>query len=214
MPNYMPYLAGWLLACGLAVIIGLKRRASLELARPAYYAFLFVPWKVITFFIAAVGMVVIAPYTGDPTWDYVDASGMALLTYLTAPWSVGIIFRFFKKQASIGDLYVALCLLLFTSSWFYDGYILLRDGVYPGSWLQNLIISPTLYIAGGLFWNLAWARGEGVRFAFQWPDWHCHQQEQNMSKLIWLMLPFMIFAAYSIIWFAGNDIGEWLKTIF
>jgi hypothetical protein len=214
MTNYLPYLSGWVAACVLAVIIGLKRRSSLELLQSAYWAFIFMPWKVVTFLIAATGMLVIAPYTGDPTWDYFDASGMALLTYLTAPWSVGIFFRFFKKQAAPGDLYVAVCLLLFTSSWFYDGYILVRDGVYPGSWLQNLIISPTLYLSGGLFWNLAWARGEGVRFAFQWPEWHRHRQEQKMSRIIWLMLPFMIFAAYSILWFAGDEIETWFSTIF
>lgn len=30
-------------------------------------------WKVVTFLIATIAMTVIAPYTGDPTWDYVDA---------------------------------------------------------------------------------------------------------------------------------------------
>ena len=214
MSNYLPYLCGWLAACLVAIMVGLKRRSTLELADTAYFTFLFMPWKLITFFMATTGMVIIAPYTGDPTWDYWDASVMALLTYLTAPWSVGIFFRYFKKQAALADLYLALCLLLFTSSWFYDGYILLRDGIYPPSWLHNLIISPTLYIAGGLFWNLSWARGEGVRFAFQWPDWHRHRQESKMSRIIWVMAPFMFFAAYSILWFASDDIGKWFKAIF
>jgi len=50
------------------------------------------------FLIALSAIVILAPYTGDPTWDYFDAAFMSILTYITAPWSVGTLFRFLKKQ--------------------------------------------------------------------------------------------------------------------
>jgi hypothetical protein len=53
---------------------------------------LFQDWKIVTFIISAIGLTVIAPYTGDPTWDYVDAAFMSILTYTTAPWVVGTIY--------------------------------------------------------------------------------------------------------------------------
>ena len=133
-------------------------------------------------------MTLIAPYTGDHTWDYIDAAGMAVLTFLTAPWAVGVFYRVFRRQASLADVYIALCLMLFGSSWFYDAYILWRDSVYPATWLQNLIISPTLYIAGGLFWNLDYEEGIGIRFAFQRSDWFRVVPESGFRRIFWLAL--------------------------
>ncbi|MBU2551844.1 MAG: hypothetical protein KKB20_25765 [Proteobacteria bacterium] len=205
MENYFWYLGAWIVATVAAIVLTFSRRQEFPLLDKAYFRFISVPWKAFTFLIAISGMILIAPYTGDPTWDYFDAAGMAFLTYVTAPWSVGTFYRFIIKQASWIDLYIALCLMLFTSSWFYDGYILIRDGVYPVSWWSNLIISPTLYISGGLFWNLARGRGGGVRFAFQWEDWYRHDYETSAVKIIWVMIPFMLFAAFSILWFASDQ---------
>ena len=169
-----------------------------------YFRFLLQPWRLACFAIAGLGMTLIAPYTGDHTWDYVDAAVMAILTFLTAPWAVGVFYRVFRKQASLVDVYIALCLMLFSASWFYDAYIFWRDGVYPATWLQNLIISPTLYIAGGLFWNLDYEEGIGIRFAFQRADWFRVMPESGFGRIFWLALPFMIFATYSMVWFVWD----------
>jgi hypothetical protein len=56
---------------------------------------------------------------------------------------------------------VALCLWLFSASWSYDLYLLLRDGSYPVTWLANLFASSLLYLSAGLFWNLHWTARTG-----------------------------------------------------
>ena len=42
-----------------------------------------------TFVVATAGITLIAPYSGDPTWDYVDSVFMSVLAFATAPWVVG-----------------------------------------------------------------------------------------------------------------------------
>ena len=54
-------------------------------------------WKLITFIIAFISFNLIGPFSGDPTWDLYTSSAMSLLTYLSAPWSVGIFYKFLKK---------------------------------------------------------------------------------------------------------------------
>lgn len=166
-----------------------------------YLAFLFVPWKIATFIISGLGITIAAPYSSDPTWDYLDSIVMSALTFFTSPWAVGAVFRAFKTKAKRSDIFIALCLMLFTSSWFYDAYILLRDGVYPATWLQNLIISPTFYIAAGLFWNLEHHPERGIIFSFQRHTWYHENSKTSFKKLIWTAIPLMAFAIYSVAWF-------------
>ncbi len=83
------YIAFWSLACLIAVTFYFRDNKSYALSHSRYWHFLFKPWKIVTFLIAASGMTVIAPYTGDPTWDYFDALFMSLLTYLTLPGQLG-----------------------------------------------------------------------------------------------------------------------------
>jgi hypothetical protein len=59
---------------------------------------------------------------------------MAILTFLTAPWSIGLIYLVFVGRRPVRYLVIALALLLFPSSWFYDGYLLWRDAAYTGRW--------------------------------------------------------------------------------
>jgi hypothetical protein len=57
-------------------------------------------------------------YTNDETWDWVTGSGMAILTFLTAPWSIGLIYLVFVGRRPVRYLVVALALLLFyTGRW-------------------------------------------------------------------------------------------------
>ena len=118
------YAAGWS-ATIAAVLILLKRLA--RAATRSYLYFLLVPWKAVTFLIAMSGITLAAPFSGDPTWDYLDSVVISVSVFVCSPWAVGCLFLFFKGRRSWADLYVAVVLMLFSSSWFYDGYILLRD---------------------------------------------------------------------------------------
>ncbi len=166
------YLASWVTLTLLATAIALHARATLSLFHRPYRAFLLAPWKLAMFAIALVGMVAIAPYSGDPTWDWFDAALMATLTFATAPWAIAVLYRTLaRRQLHVPTVYVALVLWLFSASWSYDGYILLRDGAYPRTWPWNLLVSSSLYLLAGLFWNLDWSPDRGTHFSFQRDPW-------------------------------------------
>lgn len=118
-------------------------------------------------------MVLIAPYSGDATWDYLDAFFMAVLTYATAPWVAGIFYKFRLHKVSAKQAYIALCVWLFSASWSYDIYLLLRDKYYPFTWYANMVLSSILYWCGGLLWSLDWQPDKGVFLSFiteGWPE--------------------------------------------
>ncbi|WP_028452687.1 hypothetical protein [Chitinilyticum aquatile] len=193
------YLPAWLLACALAILVAIGQRQRLRQDYAGYPAFLLQRWKWVTALIATTGMTVIAPYTGDPTWDYVDALFMAALTYTTAPWSVGVLWRGLRRQASLAHIYLALVAWLFSAAWSYDGYILLRDGDYPLTWQSNLYLSSILYVSAGLLWNLAWDAERGVHFAFQQAGWpRDGASAAQFGRIVWLALPFMLLAGILI----------------
>ena len=166
-----------------------------------YFQFLLIPWKLITFIIAMTGITLAAPYSGDATWDYFDSIIISILVYLSSPWAVGTLYLFITKKRSYKNLFIAIVMLLFSSSWFYDGYILIRDGNYPATWLQNLIISPAFFIAAGMFWNLEYMPGLGAKFSFQLDGWYHRQISANFKKLFWIALPFGLFTLYAVFWF-------------
>jgi len=197
-PGETLYLDAWLVACIVAISLMITHRHTLTLFGAGYRAYLLQAWKVVTFAIAATGMVVIAPWTGDPTWDYIDAGFMALLTFLTAPWSVGTLYLGLRRQSGLVALYVATCLWLFSASWSYDGYILLRDGYYPPTWLPNLFASSVLYCAAGLLWNLEWHPERGVVFGFMRPGWPVPAGAGGFLRVMLYALPFMLIAGAMI----------------
>lgn len=176
-----PWLTLGLVLTPLALLAVALRRPRYVLAQPAYTRWLLRPWRLLTFLPALVGIVVIAPYTGDPYWDAVDASVMALATFATAPWAVGSFWRW--QTTRIDELAAAVVLMLFSASWSYDGWILLRDGVLPLTSLDNLLASTCLYLFAGFFWNLdgrdgradwaprraAWPEVEAGGFRAVWP---------------------------------------------
>jgi hypothetical protein len=136
-----------------------------------YYRFLFQRWKLVTFAIAATLMTAVAPYSGDPTWDYTDGLTMSALTFWTAPWSIGTLARTLRFRPTPAQAFVALGLWLFSASLSYDLYLWLRDGIYPDTSQLNLVASSGLYLAAGLFWNLQHRPGRIIHFAFLDPDW-------------------------------------------
>jgi hypothetical protein len=167
------YTTFWLAAGVLAAGLCVRRRAEFSLFTRDYWRFLLVPWKVVTFAIALIGMVWLGPRSGDPTWDPVDATFMCALTYLSAPWAVGTLVRAGRGWTGFWQGYLAAWLWLFSASWCYDLYILLRDGSYPPSWLANLGASSVLYALAGLLWNIEWAPVRGTSLGFlheRWPE--------------------------------------------
>lgn len=195
------YMGSWLIACVAVLFIVSKDKDSYAFSQKIYWLFLLRPWKLVSFGIAATGLIAIAAYTGDPTWDYFDAFFMSLLTYLSAPWAVGSIYKVIRKELPLEQAYVAFCIWMFSASWPYDLYLVIRDGDYPITWFSNIFASSLLYVSAGLLWNLDWIRGRGVTLAFMEAGWPSYSAESGFSKIIWLALPFMALVSFLILYF-------------
>jgi len=200
-PFFHWYVGAWGAASAVALLMVLANPKAYSFTEPAYFRFIGVSWKLVTFAIAGIGITVVAPHTGDPTWDYYDAAFMAALTFLTAPWSVGTLYLVFRGKAGLRQAYVAACLWMFAASWSYDFYILMRDGEYPNTWLPNIPASSVLYCSAGLLWNLDWQAGRGVTFSFQADNWPRVQPTAGFGRIFWIALPFMTIAAAAILYF-------------
>jgi len=200
-PFFYWYLATWSAACLAAVAIVLRRPAEFDFTRAAYWRFLARPWKLGSFALATAGLTLIAPYTGDPTWDCFDALFMALLTFASAPWAVGVIYRWLRGAAPWYVGYVAGCAWMFSASWSYDLYLVWRDGDYPPTWAANIFASSVLYASAGLLWNLEWREDRGVIFGFMEPDWPAGVADGGFLRLAGYALPFMLIAAVAILSF-------------
>lgn len=197
-PAFTAYLAAYSLACLVAVVMMIRERATLVLLQRRYRCSLAAPWKLITFAIAAAAMTLMAPYTGDPTWDYVDASFMSVMTFLTAPWAVGTLYRALQRRVRASHVFIATCVWMFSVSWAYDAYILLKFGYYPPTWLPNIILSSILYFAAGLLWNLQRREGRGVVFGFMADDWPNPDRELGFRQVAWYALPIMLLVTLLI----------------
>jgi len=195
------YITFWATACLIAAVVYIRDRQSYALSHSDYWHFLFKPWKVITFLIAATGLTVIAPYTGDPTWDYFDALFMSLLTFFTAPWATGVLYKVAKRELALKQAFVAGCIWMFSASWSYDLYLLIRDGCYPVTWFSNIFASSALYISAGLLWNLDWRKERGVIFSFMEVDWPVMSSFSVLPKILWFALPLMILVTLFILLF-------------
>jgi hypothetical protein len=193
------YLAAWLCAFAGGVFLAAKHRGRISLFSGEYRRSLLVRWRLVTFVIATVALVVVAPYTGDPTWDYYDAGFMAVLTYATAPWALGCFFRALRgRRRDPVELYVAACAWMFSTSWSYDLYILLRDGAYPPSWAANIGASAILYGAAGLFWSLEWRPGRGVTFNFLEAEWPSAGAGGHFTRVVGYAVGFMALVTGSL----------------
>ncbi len=193
------YAPAWGAACLLATGLLLRYRGGIELFQRRYWRFLLQRWKLISFLVAAFLLTLLAPLSNDPTWDRLDAAVMSVLTYATAPWAVGTLYRAVHGRAPWPHAYAAACLGLFSASWFYDLYILFRDGTYPVYWLANLFLSGLLYVCAGLLWNLQWSPARGVGFQFAQLHWPEPDTETRFARIAWHALPFMIVAVAVIV---------------
>ncbi len=188
------YTAGWLLLCFAAVMLAVRHQAGFSLLQRNYWRMVLEPWKLATALVATTGFMVMAPYTGDPTWDYVDAFFMSALTYATAPWCVGVLYRALRRKEPLRVVYVACCCWFFSVSWSYDLYIWVRDGYYPLTWAPNIVASSFLYLMAGLFWSLEWRPGRGLQFGFVADDWPLPAPQRSW-RIVWLAFPIVLLVA-------------------
>jgi len=170
-PFFKAYVAIWTAACLAAFALYLRRPSAFSISGRGYWHFLSEPWKLAAL-VAGTGLItLVAPYTGDPTWDYVDGLFMSVLCFATAPWVVATLYFALRRKARMDEVYVAVCAWLFSASWSYDIYLVWRDGVYPDTWFANLFASSVIYLCAGLFWNLEYREGRGVIFSFMNEAW-------------------------------------------
>jgi hypothetical protein len=189
---YLFYVGSWILACALAGWFVARDRSGYGIRSVAYWRLFTRTWKWATFIPAIIGLSVMAPYTGDPTWDWVDAGFMSLLTFLTAPWSVATFYRALRGRAGASRVYVAICLTLFSASWSYDAYILLRDGIFPPTWASNMVVSSAVYLCAGMFWNLEWRTESGAGFSFTRETWPAGVPERFSPRALAYLAMFMV----------------------
>src|SRR5438046_1526695 len=107
------YLVLCAFAVGIAAAVMMRRRSAL--LQPAYWRWLLTPWKVATAAISTAALAGAAPYMRDPNWTPGIAIAMSLLTFATAPWVVGELWRRRDKST----VFAAACVWLFSSSWMF-----------------------------------------------------------------------------------------------
>lgn len=200
-PFLVRYVVGWITFSVVALIVGAQ---SVRVHWREALAFVTVPWKV-ALFVPAIAFVTFAgSFTNDETWDVVSGGGMSVLTVATAWWSVGTAVKIFRRKRPLRDAIVVIGVTLFASSWFYDGYLLLRDGAYTPRWLGNLMLSPTIYLCAGLVANLEVDTAGKLAFAFAREDWPRPLPSKRVSwALAAVAMPLVVIAAYFLVGFVG-----------
>ena len=201
------YIAIWGSFCVIALAIVLVDRKALSPEWRNYLRFLMVSWKLGIFIPALIFVTFAGRFTNDETWDVVTGFGMAALTFLTAPWSIGLVYQVFVRRRPARYLIVALALMLFSSSWFYDAYLLLRDGSYSHRWAGNLMLSPVIYIAAGLLWNLEARQTAGFQdesgfgLSFVRADWPSRPVDTRFGPIMYVSIPFILIAVFVLVAF-------------
>ena len=125
---------------------------------------------------------------------------MSVLAFTTPPWAIATLYCGLLRRAPLSHTYVAVCIWMFSASWSYDLYLLLRDGYYPVTWQSNIFASSILYVCAGLTWNLERHPRRGVIFGFMEPGWP-QPHPSDFRYPAWYALPFMILVAAIILSF-------------
>ncbi len=197
------YIIFWVTLVVVVLIITFLKRNEIKKQREGYFEFLTVKWKILTFLVSCFFVTFGGYWTNDETWDFISGLGMSVFTFLFAPLSIGILYRFALRRESLLDLFLACVFSLVAISWFYDGYLALRDGVYTERWFGNLILSSVIYFCAGLFWNLELGEANQIRFSFSRSDWPHAPKNRKIAKAFLLAIPIGLVALFFIIGFVG-----------
>lgn len=205
------YVAAMGLVASIATAAVARAPSAFVITQPGYRAQLLAPRRLALFAFALAAFVAVAPYTGDPTWDAVDATFMSIGCYLTAPWAMGVAYRALRGRASAVELAVAIAAWWIVASASYDAYLLFRDGAFPVTSNENAIASTVLYTLGGLFFSLGFDARRGLVFVFMhddWPTWHGDRMPlrsaAGMTTLaIALATPVVVF----LVWVVMDQLG-------
>jgi hypothetical protein len=198
--------------CISGLLVGWRNRADVTLFRRIYLRTLLVPWKIVLFALALVFFILVAPYAGDPTWDEVDATFMAVFTYLSAPWSVGTLYRWLRGRERRPLAFVALCVWLFSASFSYDIYIFLRNGHYPSSWWSNIVASSVLYSSAGLLWSLEVRPKRGVVFSFMEEPWpNPDNNRRGTLAIVVYAFAFVALVVAMMLPFVWEQMTQWIR---
>jgi hypothetical protein len=197
------YIAFWVLFCLIAIAILYKDRKQLYPEWREYWRFLCVPWKLAIFVPAFLFVTFAGRFTDDETWDLVTGSVMSILTFLTAPWVLGVFYQVIKGKKPPRYIIVATALCLFSCSWFYDGYLYWRDGHYTSRWQGNLILSPIVYFAAAQLWNLEAWNERFVRPGFIRSDWPKPPLDKRFGPILLASIPFILIATGMLVAFVN-----------
>ena len=97
LPLPFKLYAGTYCLLSLAAMLAFAfKHSQVELAGRAYWRFLLVPWKCVTFLLLSLSITLPAPYLDIDSWDMPVAAGQSLAAFLVAPWAVGVFYRSFK----------------------------------------------------------------------------------------------------------------------
>jgi hypothetical protein len=173
------YVALYVAIVFVVGVAAVRWRTRVVLFQPSYWRWLLAAWKLATFAVAMLVLVVAGPYTGDCDWDAPVSVVMSALTFATAPYAVGELWR---RRSAIG-VAVASCSWMLSTSWSFDLYWFARRGFYPDSWLGNLLASSMLYLAAGLMWNLDWTPENRWMLAFRESDWPPSRPAASFRRL-------------------------------
>ncbi len=180
------YLFSWLTIVFLSIILSIIRRDKLLIFSAKYFEFIFIKWKITIFLLALVLLSSVGLLWFDPTWDLGISIWMATLTYITAPYSVWVFYRFFSSiDKNLIELYIALILTFLSASWFYDWYnYFYLLWFYPITWVSNIFYSIPIYLLWWLVWNLNYNNKLGVYFSFYDKDWFWSPQFKSITPFI------------------------------
>ena len=166
MLNNIPIsLKLYMLAYSLCLLtsIGLiiKNRVEYNLFTKDYWRFIFTPTKFTIYIIGTLGLIIPVPFLNYHSWDYPIAVFQPILAYLTAPWSIGVLYRMIKGTIKFSEIFIAYCMMLFAGSWSVELYLIFRDGYYMPDWIINIPIGICCYLLVGFLWNIDFKNGKG-----------------------------------------------------
>jgi len=188
------FLWGSLILIPLSALVLFFYRKKVELFKKSYWRFISERWKILTFLVSGGFITAAGPFTSDPTWDHMNGGLMSLFTFLTAPWSIGVLYRLMTGRKSLWFLIPVTGFWFLAVVWSYDFYLYLRDGFFPEASIENFFLSGLLFLSAGLFWNLEEDQ-DRIGLSFLHDDWPSIRHSK-FRKIFWIALPLMLLALY------------------